>query len=651
MATKVSESIQTTTEHQRLVLCFDGTGNQFRGDRSDTNVVKIFSMLARDSDHQYHYYQPGIGTYVLGPVSKTSDSIKNGTEKLFDSMWGISFSDHVIAGYVFMMRYYTPNDDIYLFGFSRGAYTARFLAEMIDHIGLLSKGNEEMVGFAWRTYEQYMRATPGTKEWKEKKRHMERFKNTFCKTCDIKFLGLFDCVNSTALFRDQYRPMTRPPAKHIRHAVAIDEKRSKFRASLFDVSPTKIEVWKQQNELDGQDCSIKERWFAGNHCNIGGGNRTDLSEAAQQDPILSDIALAWMMKELLQLHERPLERANGCMPLRWDNSSIVELLNLAPEKEWVQTQSSLDRGMQWYVTEKELRDYKLSDPCSVEHIAPVVKKCILAREKKPYFYLDENEVAWKDTTKPKGAETSKIRRKRQMVVDCMLSYSRYLFTNSTGDWSWSKRFFSVWKARHLTFVWNFMEYLPLARSELDEVALLNEIKAAKEVRQRLAELTFKRECDMQDHLTTSRTALQRTDSDNRTTKEILDNLNSEVNPYTKWSTKRFPPNLGSSRDLWEDANLHHSVIERMVDEYHADWNYRPDNDHFQDALRKYLHANPTRFMEDREWLNEYHSSHGNKHSTLFSWIKALVKAPFAAVGLVGHSNSGYQPLRTNDRVL
>jgi len=55
-----------------------------------------------------------------------------------------------MGGYKFLMRYYNVGDDIYLFGFSRGAYTARFLAEMLDHVGLLSAGNEEMARFAWK---------------------------------------------------------------------------------------------------------------------------------------------------------------------------------------------------------------------------------------------------------------------------------------------------------------------------------------------------------------------------------------------------------------------------------------------------------------------------------------------------------------------
>lgn len=65
------------------------------------------------------------------------------------------------------MRHYSPGDDIILFGFSRGAYTARFLAEMLDHVGLVSQGNEEMIMFAWKTFSNWQQRGAGAGEQKE----------------------------------------------------------------------------------------------------------------------------------------------------------------------------------------------------------------------------------------------------------------------------------------------------------------------------------------------------------------------------------------------------------------------------------------------------------------------------------------------------
>ena len=111
-------------------------------------------MLDRSKSHQYHYYQPGIGTYVT-TKSLTSHGriqrIRSWYEKAKDSAVGSSFDEHVMGGYKFLMRYYSPGDEIFFIGFSRGSYIARFLAEMLDYIGLLEAGNEELIRFAWKS--------------------------------------------------------------------------------------------------------------------------------------------------------------------------------------------------------------------------------------------------------------------------------------------------------------------------------------------------------------------------------------------------------------------------------------------------------------------------------------------------------------------
>ncbi len=132
---------------KRFVLCFDGTGNKFSGDPSDSNILKIYRMLDRNDGEQFHYYQPGIGTYVVSTsLSNTSipARLNSWYQKAKDSAVGTSFDQHVMGGYKFLMRYYAPGDDIYFLGFSRGAYIARFLAEMLDYVGLLTAGNEEL---------------------------------------------------------------------------------------------------------------------------------------------------------------------------------------------------------------------------------------------------------------------------------------------------------------------------------------------------------------------------------------------------------------------------------------------------------------------------------------------------------------------------
>ncbi|POR32375.1 Putative oxidoreductase C19A8.06 [Tolypocladium paradoxum] len=251
-------ALSTTHDRSRgprkLILCFDGTGNKFHGDDSDSNILKIFRMLDRTAGDQYHYYQPGIGTYVVsGSLDHTGvrARIKSWYQKAKDSAVGSSFDQHVVGGYRFLMRFYNPGDDIYMFGFSRGAYIARFLAEMLDHIGLLSHGNEEMVKFAWKAFAQWQcrrqsTNSEGVEEPREDdkvlKMHdfMKAFRETFSRPVGrIRFLGLFDTVNSVPRFetawmqRSKFPYTARSSARVIRHAVSIDERRAKFRQDLM----------------------------------------------------------------------------------------------------------------------------------------------------------------------------------------------------------------------------------------------------------------------------------------------------------------------------------------------------------------------------------------------------------------------------------
>lgn len=167
--------------------------------------------------------------------------------KAKDSAVGSSFDHHVVGGYRFLMRFYSPGDEIYIFGFSRGAYIARFLAEMLDYVGLLSHGNEEMVAFAWKAFSQWQcRRTidegdvEGMKKKAEMYEFMKGFRETFSRPVRrIRFLGLFDTVNSVPRFetawmeRSKFPYTARSSAKVVRHAVSIDERRAKFRQDLI----------------------------------------------------------------------------------------------------------------------------------------------------------------------------------------------------------------------------------------------------------------------------------------------------------------------------------------------------------------------------------------------------------------------------------
>ena len=145
------------------------------------------------------------------------------------------------------MRFYQSGDDIFMFGFSRGSYIARFLAEMLDFVGLLCHGNEEMVKFAWKAFAQWQARKPPPErdsaaddESKAMYDYMKGFRETFSRPVGrIRFLGLFDTVNSVPRFetawmqRSKFPYTARTSAQVIRHAVSIDERRAKFRQDLM----------------------------------------------------------------------------------------------------------------------------------------------------------------------------------------------------------------------------------------------------------------------------------------------------------------------------------------------------------------------------------------------------------------------------------
>ena len=224
---------------------------------------------------------------------------------MIDDGFGTSFDQHVIEGYRFIMRYFDEGDKIYIFGFSRGAFTARFLSRMISTIGILSKGNEEMVRFAYKSYQDYETASGGFKTAAAHLAYMGKFKNTFCRrNARVYFLGLFDTVSSVGTFNTfgsrPFLPTVLQTADHVRHAVSIDERRVKFKPALL--------AQDQKHASNKSIEDIEEIFFAGNHGDVGGGwaaPGNDILKEEADDPVqLSDMPFAWMITSLKDIEEK-----------------------------------------------------------------------------------------------------------------------------------------------------------------------------------------------------------------------------------------------------------------------------------------------------------------------------------------------------------
>jgi uncharacterized protein (DUF2235 family) len=256
---------------RNLVLCCDGTANEFGV--NNTNVVHLFEMLVHDPTRQLSYYHPGLGT-MPAPGAWTSFTQK--LTQILGQAIGLGLKGDVRDAYVFLMQNYAPGDRIFIFGFSRGAYTARVVAGMLRMFGLIRRGNEPLVPYAMRMLTRRPNA--------ETFRVADAFKTTFSQSCPIHFVGVWDTVTSVGWFWDPLNvpyEANNPDIAIGRHAIAIDERRAFFRTNL----------WRFQDPTRAHGPrDVKQVWFPGVHCDIGGGY-------PEAENGLSKLALAWMLRE------------------------------------------------------------------------------------------------------------------------------------------------------------------------------------------------------------------------------------------------------------------------------------------------------------------------------------------------------------------
>jgi len=269
---------------KNIVVCCDGTGNEF-GD-ANSNAIRLYSVLHKDPATQVAYYHPGVGTMgsknALTTIGKKWTYFKG-------KAFGYGISENVADAYQYLMRMYQPGDKVFVFGFSRGAYTARMLTAILHLFGILPEGNEGLIPYAIRYFkgEGAVKFGPG-------------FKHTFGSPCDPHFLGLWDTVSSVGWLIDPPWPLVNklPDICFIRHAMAIDEHRAFFRENPVD-----------ETVQPGRD--LKQVWFAGVHSDIGG-SYTEITSG------LSKISLQWMLSEAetagLLLNRETLAKELGAYP-------------------------------------------------------------------------------------------------------------------------------------------------------------------------------------------------------------------------------------------------------------------------------------------------------------------------------------------------
>ena len=255
---------------KRIVVCCDGTWNtpdeQDNGKPSPTNVVKTARTVAdRDSGgfRQLVYYIEGVGT-------RWFDHLRGGA-------FGYGLSANIRQAYRYLVRHYQPGDEIFLFGFSRGAYTARSTAGLIRNCGLLRREHASRIDEAYAFYRRRDDTSHPTGA------EAQNFRRMYSHEIRIKFIGVWDTVGALGIPYGILRVFNRRVEFHdvklssyvenAFQALAIDEKRKFFVPAIWEAQASAV------------DQVLEQAWFAGAHSNVGGG---------YADSGLSDIAFLWM---------------------------------------------------------------------------------------------------------------------------------------------------------------------------------------------------------------------------------------------------------------------------------------------------------------------------------------------------------------------
>jgi uncharacterized protein (DUF2235 family) len=292
---------------KRIITCNDGTWNTLETDER-TNVVKMYDSICRVGKDvegndvvQLKAYDEGVGTGY------------SWKDKVVGGATGAGIDKNIKDMYIFISLNYEPGDEIYLFGFSRGAYSARSIAGFIRNCGILKPQFFHIVDKAYELYRDRNAYTTPDSDL------MKSFRRNYCyeDITPIKFIGVWDTVGSLGIPLPSYKLLNQKKYKfhdvtlssyveHAYHALALDERRVLFEPTLWRKSET------VKNDPNHKQ-RMEQRWFCGVHSNVGGGYK---------DCGLSNIALDWFIKKAqfagLCFNNPPLIKEN-----EWDKGEIM----------------------------------------------------------------------------------------------------------------------------------------------------------------------------------------------------------------------------------------------------------------------------------------------------------------------------------------
>jgi uncharacterized protein (DUF2235 family) len=291
---------------KRIALFLDGTWNKIEDATNIWRLRALCAPLGNDGQQQVTYYSLGLGTHF--------------GERLRGGAFGYGLDAAIIEAYEWLIGHFEGadlhtgapdaadhNDEIFIFGFSRGAYTARSLAGLISKFGLLIPGAPLSVKQLYLRYRNHQASTlhelrqkpPGELSLEE------RWLLKYAREIRIKFIGVFDTVGALGVpfhipgfDRHAYRFLDtnlRQTYENAFQALAIDEHREAYDATLWttwSVKPGATPPRSLANTKPRPLSQVEQRWFAGAHSNVGGGYTDDL---------IAQIPLKWMASKASSL--------------------------------------------------------------------------------------------------------------------------------------------------------------------------------------------------------------------------------------------------------------------------------------------------------------------------------------------------------------
>lgn len=279
---------------RQIILCCDGTNNFLTGGESDTNVVRLCNLINNCGDlRQILFYDPGVGNPSVGNPEELSGV--TGWERLtrsVDRISGLAFGkgvfENITGCYQFLMQQYQSGDEIYIFGFSRGAFTARSVASLVNMFGILQPHLVSMVPTLLHVHFSDKEAN-GNKAKRIAEQANKLFSSQHRRHVHIHFLGVWDSVASVDFLHLSRNFRLRASVEgqrylHVRHALALDEHRAMFTPRQY------VNSNGHYRSETGLPATLKQLWFSGAHCDVGGGYAPD-------HLALADHAMAWLTSE------------------------------------------------------------------------------------------------------------------------------------------------------------------------------------------------------------------------------------------------------------------------------------------------------------------------------------------------------------------